>query len=713
MPRNASGSYTLPSGNPVVSGTLIDATWANNTLADLGNEVTDSLSRSGEGAMLAPLRITDGVQATPSLAFSNEPSSGLYRAGSNEWWAVAAGVQNLRFTNTGLTTRAAAGAVGTPSIAAFNDVDTGIYFPGANELAIATGGAARMTFDSAGAVAVPGTFTLSGGTANGVLYLNGSKVATSGSALTFNGTTLVNTGPLKVGDGAASNTSRLMVNNATNTATGIQLFQDGIESWIMGMPANSAGLAWSASGAEKMRLTSSVLSTDSSINVGIGTTNTTNGRVNIQAGTAATGNSAFFQNLDGTNNPYLQIQHSANGTKLFGSSSAGGAASNLTLSTPGGDLLLDVLGNLGLGVTPSAWASGAKSLDVRSTSSYADVGGSTTIANNSYRDTAGIWTYKTTNFASRLETDTGAFRWFTAPSGTAGNAISFTQAMTLDASGNLGVGTTSPADTNSFGRALDIRSSTGAAAYFRDSDDATKYSVAGFFGADSNAYYGSWGTGTGVLFYSAGSERARITAGGYFKASNDGTYVSSTGTYHELRSTTNNSRTVSIHSAASNGTQYGLLISTANDQADATRYFLSCEGGGVERATIRSNGGLANYSANDVNLASDERLKKDISPLNTAWDKVKDIEVVNYRYKDCNEGDPLLYGVIAQQVQPIVPELVVVTREAKEATEDQEATPEFYGIREQPMYWLAIKALQEAMARIETLEAKVAALEAK
>jgi hypothetical protein len=154
MPRNASGTYTLPSGNPVVSGTLIDATWANNTLSDLGNEVTDSLSRSGEGAMLAPLRITDGVQATPALAFSNEPSSGLYRAGSNEWWAVAAGVQNLRFTNTGLTTRAAAGAVGTPSLAAFNDTDTGIYFPGANELAIATGGVGALWVNSSQNVGV-------------------------------------------------------------------------------------------------------------------------------------------------------------------------------------------------------------------------------------------------------------------------------------------------------------------------------------------------------------------------------------------------------------------------------------------------------------------------------------------------------------------------------------------------------------------------------
>ena len=99
------------------------------------------------------------------------------------------------------------------------------------------------------------------------------------------------------------------------------------------------------------------------------------------------------------------------------------------------------------------------------------------------------------------------------------------------------------------------------------------------------------------------------------------------------------------------------------------------------------------------------------------------MEVVNFRYKDCNEGDPLLYGVIAQQVQSLVPELVVVTREAREAKEAElddegnvvkaavEAAPEYYGIREQPMYWLAIKALQEAMAKIETLEAKVAALE--
>ncbi|GAF72642.1 unnamed protein product, partial [marine sediment metagenome] len=51
MPRDGSGNYTLPSGNPVVSGTLITPSWANPTMSDLGNEMTDSLSRSGKGGM--------------------------------------------------------------------------------------------------------------------------------------------------------------------------------------------------------------------------------------------------------------------------------------------------------------------------------------------------------------------------------------------------------------------------------------------------------------------------------------------------------------------------------------------------------------------------------------------------------------------------------------------------------------------------------------
>ena len=106
-----------------------------------------------------------------------------------------------------------------------------------------------------------------------------------------------------------------------------------------------------------------------------------------------------------------------------------------------------------------------------------------------------------------------------------------------------------------------------------------------------------------------------------------------------------------------------------------------------------------NYSANNVNLASDRRLKKDISALSSEWDRLKQIEVVNFKYKDSTD-ETSLYGAIAQQVQTIYPELVIVTREATETE------PEYFGLREQPFQWLTTKVLQEAMIKIEEISAQ-------
>jgi hypothetical protein len=55
MPRNSSGIYTLPTGNPVVDGTIIDVEWANPTMEDIGNEITNSLPRNGTAPMTGPL----------------------------------------------------------------------------------------------------------------------------------------------------------------------------------------------------------------------------------------------------------------------------------------------------------------------------------------------------------------------------------------------------------------------------------------------------------------------------------------------------------------------------------------------------------------------------------------------------------------------------------------------------------------------------------
>ena len=137
--------------------------------------------------------------------------------------------------------------------------------------------------------------------------------------------------------------------------------------------------------------------------------------------------------------------------------------------------------------------------------------------------------------------------------------------------------------------------------------------------------------------------------------------------------------------------------------------FLRCDDTTTTRATIRSNGGLANYSANNVNL-SDRNVKKDIAPAAGTWDCLKEWEIINFRYRDQPDDADLNLGVIAQQVAESCPEVIQVFQEAKEATETEPAQEKRIGVKEQQMMWMAIKALQEAQLRIETLEAEVAAL---
>ena len=140
-----------------------------------------------------------------------------------------------------------------------------------------------------------------------------------------------------------------------------------------------------------------------------------------------------YQN-NGTNKWQLYLDTSNNSFNFYSSANT---ANRLTLTESG---------NLGLGVSPSAWdtSTNVRVLQMNAGSLW---GFSTTaflMVQNSFSNTSGVRTYVNNGFASEYEQASGQHIWKTAPSGTAGNAISFTQAMTLDASGRLGIGTTSP-----------------------------------------------------------------------------------------------------------------------------------------------------------------------------------------------------------------------------------------------------------------------------
>jgi hypothetical protein len=107
-------------------------------------------------------------------------------------------------------------------------------------------------------------------------------------------------------------------------------------------------------------------------------------------------------------------------------------------------LVLNTSGNLGLGVTPSAWKSTSKALQVSGVSIESDQSLNTLIGTNAYRASDGSYKYIANGNAMLYQQYQAAHTWYSSASGTAGNAITFTQAMTLDASGNLGIGTSSP-----------------------------------------------------------------------------------------------------------------------------------------------------------------------------------------------------------------------------------------------------------------------------
>lgn len=110
MSRASNGAYTLPTGNPVVTGTVISSNWANTTLSDLATEMTDSLDRSGKGGMLAPFGSVDGAVALPGMTFNSEPSSGLYR--------ISAGLVGMSVLSRNTMSWASTGAVVIPATAA-------------------------------------------------------------------------------------------------------------------------------------------------------------------------------------------------------------------------------------------------------------------------------------------------------------------------------------------------------------------------------------------------------------------------------------------------------------------------------------------------------------------------------------------------------------------------------------------------------------------
>ena len=122
------------------------------------------------------------------------------------------------------------------------------------------------------------------------------------------------------------------------------------------------------------------------------------------------------------------------------------AADTIAFAEGGTEVMrIDSAGNLGVGIVPSVWTSyTAAQVGAVGSLGSANFGGGnqqTVLLNNAYHNSG--FKYLTSSVAAMYRQLGGEHQWHYAASGTAGSAITFTQAMTLDASGNLLVGTTS------------------------------------------------------------------------------------------------------------------------------------------------------------------------------------------------------------------------------------------------------------------------------
>jgi hypothetical protein len=321
-------------------------------------------------------------------------------------------------------------------------------------------------------------------------------------------------------------------------------------------------------------------------------------------------------------------------------------------------------------------------------------------------------------------TSTGEFQW--KPDGT-------TQSMTLDASGNLGVGETSMgtirlvvkkndatsystsnmgAQTHTF---LNNTTNGGFSNLILGCASATSGSavyagvaVVSEQASDTNGAlaFGTRGSGGANI-----TERARITSGGYFKASDNGTYLASTGSYHELDSSDASNAAVIIRATNASFTGNGLQVRVARNTTDATffaiRYYN--EGAAADKFLVADSGDVTNTNGT-YGTISDQKMKTDIVDAGSQWSDIKALRFRKFKMKDDPSGLVQL-GVVAQEVELTSPGLVDEHQDRDAEGNDLGTTTK--SVKTSVLLMKAAVALQEAMARIETLEAKIAALEAK
>ena len=367
-----------------------------------------------------------------------------------------------------------------------------------------------------------------------------------------------------------------------------------------------------------------------------------------QSGGAGAG--LILAGASATKNWVIANQYNVSGALEFTQTTATGGS---TISgTP--SMILSASENLGLGVTPSAWGNGLKAIQVGSLSGISMMGysGAAEFGNNFYYDTD--YRYGANASASLYVMNAGKHTWSTAASGTAGNAISFTQAMTLDSSGRLLLGTTSVASAERAIIAFDSAGSISQALSTKDTNASASGNSHIILRQSNDVYLGALGrSGTDTAMFVDGNaylalktgstERARLNAG------------------------------FSVGTTADPGA--GAIYATGN----ITAYY------------------------------SDARLKTVSGKIENALDKVAQLSGVYYTNNSVAksfgyDSDEVQVGVLAQDVEAVLPQIVKAAPFDLDEHGNSKSGENYKTVQYERLVPLLIEAINELRAEVKALK---------
>ena len=364
-----------------------------------------------------------------------------------------------------------------------------------------------------------------------------------------------------------------------------------------------------------------------------------------------------------------------------------GVASNGTLALQSNGtttaVTIDTAQNVGVGVTPSASWGGGKAFVMTSgyvqafTSTIFDIGSNAVFNGSSHL-------YAANGLSALYRQESGTHKWYNAATGTAGGTISFTQAMILDASGNLGIGTTSPTAVGSY-RVLEMNGTSGSYISLRTaaSETGRLYSNASQTTLESSG-------ATFLNFLTNGTERARIDSSGRLLVGAS-SFTLNTGTFTAGSAYVDNS----LFLGNTNGTgSRNSRLDTFTDEI----YIVWANGNTDNNSIKYAYGGTAWVNT------SDETLKDIIEPITNAVSKVCSLRSVIGKFKNEEEGvrHPFL---IAQDVQAVLPEAVYINKSRVEGE------PDTLGVGYTDVIPLLVAAIKEQQAIITSLTDRITALE--